>query len=116
MSTISPRNYISKEDDIVNRKRKIIATLEEKLQRRYFDNLEYTSFKKSQFINYLFMMAECGIRFEVINQSTIDSLDTILREFDSYSSFMSEKSEEWIRADESELAFKYLFDCRNRIR
>lgn len=90
----------------------IIAKLDKSIKMKRFDKLEYKYFSKHHFVQYLYMMADGGNSFDKIDQETVDSLDTVLRENTSYEQFAADHSQDWMETDGAMRAFKYLFECR----
>lgn len=90
----------------------IRARLDKAVKRRRFDALEYTYFSKHHFIHYLYLMADGCNGFDKIDQETVDSLDMVLRENNTYEEFAASHSQDWVETDGVMCAFKYLFKCR----
>lgn len=90
----------------------IRTKLDKSIKMKRFDKLEYKYFSKHQFMQYLYMMADDGHSFDKIDQETVDSLDTVLRENNSYEEFANGHTQDWIETGDAMRAFKYLFECR----
>jgi hypothetical protein len=90
----------------------IRTKLDKSVKRKKFDKLEYKYFSKYNFLQYLYMMADDGNSFDKIDQETVDGLDMILRENNSYEQFAADHSQDWMETDGAMRAFKYLFECR----
>lgn len=91
----------------------IRTKLNKAVKRKRFDRLEYKYFSKHQFVQYLYMMADGGNSFDKIDQETVDSLDTVLQENNSYEMFVTSHSQDWAETDGAMRAFKYLFECKD---
>jgi hypothetical protein len=90
----------------------IRTKIDKAVNRKRFDKLEYKYFYKHHFVQYLYIMADGGNSFDKIDQETVDSLDMMLRENNSYDEFSASHSQDWVETDGVMLAFKYLFENR----
>ena len=90
----------------------IRTKIDKAVKRKRFDKLEYKYFSKYNFLQYLYMMADGGNSFDKIDQETVDGLDMMLRENNSYEQFAADHSQDWMETDGAMRAFKYLFECR----
>jgi hypothetical protein len=91
----------------------IRTKLDKSVKRKRFDKLEYKYFSKYNFLQYLYMMADDGNSFDKIDQETVDGLDMMMRENNSYEQFAADHSQDWMETDGAMRAFKYLFECRH---
>tara|TARA_Y100000389_G_C17355284_1_gene460708 strand:+ start:556 stop:852 length:297 start_codon:yes stop_codon:yes gene_type:complete len=73
--------------------------------------LEFSLFSKFNFIHFLEIIEEGETFFEEINQQTVESLNMILRENNSYSEFKKNTELDILNNTVTEDAFKYLFGC-----
>lgn len=80
-------------------------------KRRRLDNLEFSLFTKSNFMHFLNLIEEGETFFEDINQQTVESLNMILRENNSYDDFKRNTEIGILNNEITENAFKYLFQC-----
>jgi len=90
----------------------IRTKIDKSVKRKRFDKLEYNYFSKYNFLQYLYMMADGGNSFDKIDQETVDGLDMMLRENNSFEQFAADHSQDWMETDGAMRAFKYLFECR----
>jgi hypothetical protein len=86
--------------------------IDKSVKKKRFNNLEYVYFTKHHFVQYLYMMADSGYSFYNIDQRTVDSIELILRDNDSYEEFVSALKQDWMKTDGVMRAFKYLFECK----
>jgi hypothetical protein len=82
------------------------------IRHKKLDHLEYTYFNRHQFIDYLYMMSDGGNSFDEIDQGTVNSLNMILRENNTYIEFAASHAQDWVVTDGVMYAFEYLFKCK----
>lgn len=93
-------------------KRKFNNNEEKNVRKRYkAHNLEFSLFSKFNFIRFLELIEEGETFFEEINQQTVESLNMILRENNSYDDFKKNTELDILNSEITENAFKYLFEC-----
>ena len=68
----------------------IRTKIDKSVKRKRFDKLVYRNFSRYHFVQYLYMMADDGNSFDKIDQETVDSLDMMLRENNSYEQFAAD--------------------------
>jgi hypothetical protein len=96
------------------RKQRVQRAHELNIQKCYrkgiFDAIEYTCFNKDVFIKFLNIMASEGDGFDIIDQKTVDCLNTFITTHSSYEDFMEKNANSWYAEKGSLKAFKFLFD------
>jgi hypothetical protein len=96
-------------------KRKFNSNEEKNVRKRCrAHNLEFSLFSKFNFMRFLELIEEGETFFEEINQQTVESLNMILRENNSYDDFKKNTELDILNSEITENAFKYLFECYKR--